>query len=253
MQKQVQVLSRYLFPGNCQIPRLAEFYHALFGFRRNGFFVEIGAYDGENFSNTSGLADAGWHGIYVEPVPNFAELCRRRHSRNKHVRIVTAAVSDYLGFGDIFLGETLTTLSSAQVRDYQNIDWAAGLHSGQSMKVGIITLDYLLRSHSVKKNFDVLVVDVEGAEHEVFSKFCLSNWRPKIVIVELEDFHPDFACNDRIVGAASSIRHKLKSHGYTTAFRDHINSIFIRRDVLSSPFLRKGREFDKSLGWHVSM
>ena len=44
-----------------------------------GTFVEIGAYDGESFSNTSFLADLGWNGLYVEPVPKFAALCRARH------------------------------------------------------------------------------------------------------------------------------------------------------------------------------
>ena len=39
----------------------------------------------------------------------------------------------------------------------------------------------------VPKNFDLLVVDVEGKESEIFQTFELNEWKPKMIIVELED------------------------------------------------------------------
>lgn len=61
----------YRPPINCQIPHCAAIFEELFGLKRDGFFVEAGAYDGESFSNTSFLADIGWRGVYVEPVVEF--------------------------------------------------------------------------------------------------------------------------------------------------------------------------------------
>lgn len=56
---------RYPMAATCQIPffnSLSDLYTFVFGYRTDGLFVEVGAYDGESFSNTSGLADIGWKG-----------------------------------------------------------------------------------------------------------------------------------------------------------------------------------------------
>jgi hypothetical protein len=48
--------------------------------KRNGVFVDIGAYDGVTFSNTLMLErERGWTGICIEPLPDiFAELRKNR-------------------------------------------------------------------------------------------------------------------------------------------------------------------------------
>src|SRR5262245_29035772 len=56
--------------NSCQIPNLREQYESLGLSPHTGYFVEVGAFDGESFSNTSFLADQGWSGLYVEPVPH---------------------------------------------------------------------------------------------------------------------------------------------------------------------------------------
>jgi len=75
----------YQYPSSCQIPHvhnLHDVLHFIFGYKKTGLFVEVGAYDGESFSNTSGLADLGWNGHYLEPIPKFAKACASRHSWN---------------------------------------------------------------------------------------------------------------------------------------------------------------------------
>jgi FkbM family methyltransferase len=223
-------MSYFEFPKNCQIPDLSRFYEEVFGRCSTGCFVEVGGYDGNNFSNTSGLADRGWRGIYIEPVPDFAKLCRGRHACNKKVRVVEVAVSDYIGRGVIHLGEALSTLLIEQVDDYDKIGWARGLHLGHKVEVRVTNMDALLCELSVKKGFDVLVVDVEGAEREVFAKLDLERWRPKLVIAELEDFHPDFRNNYRVVETATYVRQKLMRN-YSIIYQDSINSIYMRNDI----------------------
>jgi hypothetical protein len=74
----------YQFASNCQFNAedLNRIYQEAFGFRSHGSFVEVGASDGESYSNTCGLADIGWEGIYVEPVKELAKKCRLRHRKN---------------------------------------------------------------------------------------------------------------------------------------------------------------------------
>lgn len=47
-----------------------EYFHG----KRNGVFVDVGAYDGVTFSNTLMLGrEGGWTGVCIEPLPdNFA-------------------------------------------------------------------------------------------------------------------------------------------------------------------------------------
>ena len=51
--------------NKCQIPNLADIYLENFGYKRDGYFVEVGAYDGVSWSNTFGLAAIGWGGRYL--------------------------------------------------------------------------------------------------------------------------------------------------------------------------------------------
>ena len=72
----------------------SEFIQDLFvlnklNFKRRGFFVEIGASDGENYSNTYLLEKKfGWNGILCEPNKNYIKQLKKK--RNAYV--VTKAV-----------------------------------------------------------------------------------------------------------------------------------------------------------------
>jgi FkbM family methyltransferase len=224
----------YRPPANCQVPNLGGKWEALFGRRRTGYFVEVGAYDGENFSNTSCLADVGWSGLYIEPIAEFAEKCRMRHANNAGVSVLVTAVAEKAGATEIFVGDTLSTIVGEQVADYEKIDWAKGLHQGQKRQVATETLDALLERGAVPTDFDLLVVDVEGAEGRVFAAFDLEKWKPKALLVELEDEHPDFRHNGRVIREAKSIRRRIEGAGYQAYFRDQINTLYVRPDVLES-------------------
>jgi len=46
-----------------------------FGQELNGFYVDIGDFDGIYFSNTFSFEQIGWKGICVESNPDIFELC----------------------------------------------------------------------------------------------------------------------------------------------------------------------------------
>src|SRR4051812_39798514 len=46
------------------------------GNRRDGFYLEVGAYDGVVISNTYHFEQIGWSGVLVEPDPRKAAACR---------------------------------------------------------------------------------------------------------------------------------------------------------------------------------
>src|SRR3982751_5457549 len=94
----------YAVSPTCQIPTLAFLYELFFGRRHDGVFVEIGAFDGYTYSNTSCLADAGWRGCYIEPVPSSADACRQRHAGNPRIEVAQLAIGAAAGQTTLSVG-----------------------------------------------------------------------------------------------------------------------------------------------------
>ena len=187
----------------------------------------MGAYDGESFSNTSVLADLGWRGVYVEPVEEFALLCASRHEKND-VKVYCYAISDKEETLTIEVGHAISTASKLTLEAYKNFEWSKSISFDKSKKVEAVTLDRILIAEKIKRNFELLVVDVEGYEEKVFSGFNLGHWMTKMIIVELIDYHFDFkVASIELLEQSKKVRNKILSAGYMQVYCDEINSIFV--------------------------
>jgi len=133
----------------------------------------------------------------------------------------------------LMLGETLTTANAQVFGEYSDIDWAAETLTNRTLSVPCHTLDHLLEYHEAPREFDVLVVDVEGFEDQVFSGFSLSNWRPKMMIIELADTHPDLTVT---ANSDAKLGQRLTASGYTIVFKDAVNTVFVRDDIWAASF-----------------
>ena len=209
----------------CQIPPLADIYSLYFQ-DKIGSFVEVGAFDGESFSNTSCLADSGWKGLYIEPVFKFYEKCVERHKSN-NIRVLNCAIGLESKEIDIYVGEALSTVDKNQVGLYSQIPWSKGV-GFKTEKCLQKRLDEVFLEVSHPKAFDLLVVDVEGKEKDVFDSFSLEDWRPKMIICELEDYHKSFSMFSEVVKRCKDVRVKIGSFGYIEIYRDEINTIFVK-------------------------
>jgi FkbM family methyltransferase len=218
----------------CQIPELFQIVTDRIDANR-GVFVEVGAYDGERFSNTSWLADNGWRGLYVEPSKQFSRLCRLRHCLND-VTVLNAAAGEKDTEATLMQIGSLSTMSMETFEEYDRIPWAKKQIQKEckEQKTQVHRLDSILQSHQIAKGFELLVVDVEGFEESVFAGFDLQTWQPNLVIVELCDVHPDFSDNQSLVESARRVREKILLAGYVEVFRDHINTVFQRYAVESA-------------------
>ncbi|TWT95622.1 FkbM family methyltransferase [Neorhodopirellula pilleata] len=212
---------------SCQVKQLDQIIGSRFDLKRPGHFVEVGAYDGERFSNTSWLADNGWRGVYVEPSRQFSQLCRLRHLFND-TQVLNLAAGEEEGEVMLMQSEALSTMCEGTFDEYGRIPWAKKQLKKQlkHQATRVCRLDSLLQETKTPVGFELLVVDVEGYEENVFKGFELSHWKPKMLIVELCDVHPDFADNEQLVDSATRVRHSILEAGYTEIYRDEINSIF---------------------------
>jgi FkbM family methyltransferase len=208
----------------CQITNLKEIYLQYFN-KTNGCFVEVGAFNGESFSNTSGLADLGWTGIYIEPVPDHMDQCKQRH-QNNNVQFEQCAIGNSNNEKKIHVAGGLSTLSDTMHAAHKNIFEHKHFNNESELIVPTTKLDTILHKHNISKDFDLLVVDVEGYEQEVFESFSLEDFRPKMIIAELSDIHSGYDNYPDIQRSHKLIRNLLVLHGYKEIYADAINTIF---------------------------
>lgn len=220
--------------ATCQIPTLNHLFSLFLGEREGGTFVEVGAYDGVFVSNTWGLAERNWNGYMVEPVPELAAKARHNHRAHPLVSVTETAIGAP-GTTELrlYLAGTLTTASESQKKEYESVDWASASVTTKEIVVPSQPLDSFLEMTGLGQDFDVLVVDVEGFEAQVFEGFTVARWRPKMIIVELADTHPDLGTTKT---RDAELGRDLISAGYSIVYKDSINTVLVRRDVWEHAF-----------------
>lgn len=198
--------STYLVHETCQIVNLGGFYEQVFGKgKRNGRFVEVGAFDGMIYSNVWGLAMMGWKGIAIEPMPdNLAKLVHT-YSRFGNIIIEPVACSK---FGT-------NTLEMFSEREGSRIQEPENPRHLPVLSVPAEPLDFVLRRHEWLPDFELLVIDTEGHEENVLQGFSMETWRPKLVIIEM--------CWQR-----DKLYEVFKEH-YDILSEDGLNTLFVRK------------------------
>ncbi len=217
--------SFYPHPRACQLPVLGGLYEMMFGERTDGTFVEVGAFDGETYSNTSNLADLGWRGVYVEPVANAVADCRKRHARNPKVSVLACAIGAEDGTASLWENGPCSTLSEAE----HALNMSQGLvlvPEVRRAEVPVRRLDGVLAETGIAPGFELLVVDVDGWEEAVFAGFDLDRWKPRYLLVELVEDSPHFAGAAELIAVARRVREHVGRHGYAEVYRDPGNTIF---------------------------
>lgn len=208
-------------PLDCQIPRLSEIYAKYLP--EKGIFVEVGAYDGETYSNTCLLADDGWTFIYVEPIDSHYEKCRERHKDNNGA-VIKALAGDGTSKLIYEAGEWTTGLKSAT--EEVNKHW--GVRFAEPINIQSKTLNRILEGVSFEEKIDLLVVDTEGSELEILQHFDFEKYSPTMCIIEMhEQWHPVWHTPEHIVWL-KKLNDLMYSKGYLKIHTDQINTIFVK-------------------------
>lgn len=231
-----ELLQMAFYPQSptCQIATCYHLLSTFLGERSFGCFVEVGAHDGWSASNTWGLATRGYRGLMIEPVSSLASACRANHARHPLISVIETAVgAPGTQTVEIHLAGLLTTANKKLYVEYGTISWASNFLTADVSHVPCVALDSLLMEYEIPTGFDLLVVDVEGFEAEVFLGFDLDYWLPKMLIIELADTHPSIQTT-RDVDARLSRR--ILEAGYSVVWKDATNTVFVQDACWSSAY-----------------
>jgi FkbM family methyltransferase len=184
------------------------------GGKNDGFFVEVGAYDGVVLSNTFFFESTGWKGVLVEPDPAKAALCRanRPNSRVFECAAVSSPTIDHVTFYAVEGGEVYSTTSLTD--NHRRRLEGYGLAPAPT-RVAAMTLDAILESARATR-IDFVTIDVEEGEIEVLKGFDIRRWKPAAVIVET-------ATRFR----KPEIRQYFVQHGYVFREGVGVNDIYV--------------------------
>jgi FkbM family methyltransferase len=132
--------------------------------KSGGYFLDLGAYDGVNYSNSFYLEkNLDWSGICVEADPkNFKNLIKNRNCICENI-----AVNNYKG---------LVNFSSSEM---------GGKIDDESLQViECETIENILIKNNAPFYIDYLSIDIEGNEFKVLEFFPFNTWKFGIITVE---------------------------------------------------------------------
>lgn len=187
--------------------------------KKGGYFIEAGASDGIDCSNTYLLEKSfGWSGLLVEP----SDTSFRRLASNRSSTITNAALWSE---SDLKLQFTetnspgLSTITSLKDMDFLSRDRKVF----KEYEVDTISLTDLVKRNSAPLVIDYFSLDTEGSEYEILKDFDFSNYSFNVISVE----HAWNEKNRRLVATL------LRNNGYFQIRADltEYESWFIGRNV----------------------
>ncbi len=149
-------------------------------FKGDGFFVEFGATNGLDLSNTYLLEKHfGWRGILAEPARCWRESLRVNRSASIDYRCVWKET----GSSILFVEPNEKELST--IKDFSDGDrHREARRDGVQYEVPTVSLEELLSEHDAPRHIDYLSIDTEGSEFEILSNFDFSKYKIDIITCE---------------------------------------------------------------------
>ncbi len=191
--------------------------------KRQGVFVDIGAYDGQKFSNTLFFEQSmGWRGLCVEPQAEpFKKLVATRTAHCEQVCVSNFEgeadfVESSAGVDETVLSGLATTFDPRHVARLKIVSTDTMVR-----KVPVVKLSTLLEKYGLH-DIDYCSIDAEGAELSILSEIDFDKFR--ISVLTIENNYDD----DRIPKL-------MASKGYEFITKLEQDYVFKRRDVTPLP------------------
>lgn len=156
----------------------------IFDTQPDGFFIEVGAYDGVSLSVSYAFESVGWKGLLIEALPDRFEQCRKARPNS---RVVQAALSKKGSAGtttfEVVHGDGWAEMFSYHKTTQHHLETVRNLGGTKTqVTVPLTTMNDLLKDHTGP--IDFAVIDVEGGELDLLDGFDLHKYKPRVMLIE---------------------------------------------------------------------
>lgn len=147
-------------------------------FSQNGFFVEFGATNGLDLSNTYLLEKRfGWRGILAEPAKMWHRELAMNRDAILDLRCVWKSSGENLPFTEAAELSTIQTFTGADQH-------SATRGNKASYSVETVSLADLLNQHGAPRHINYLSIDTEGSEFSILESFDFKSYSFSFISVE---------------------------------------------------------------------
>ena len=205
---QVFTAVRAIFPDEDEVWLKEDFFRST----QRGFFVDVGAFEPIEGSQSYALEQRGWNGVLIEPQPDVAARLRNQ----RRVPVYEVACSSPASSGKLLPLHVGGGMHASLREDY----YIAGFKNWKlaTVQVKIRTLDDILTEVGAPIPIDFVSIDVEFHEIEVLDGFDLERWRPRLILIE-------------DVAAGLQLHRYLRRRGYKWVRRTGLNGWYVPEDM----------------------
>ncbi|WP_117191877.1 FkbM family methyltransferase [Rhizobium terrae] len=175
--------------------------------KRGGFFVEIGAFDGKQLSNSYLMeTEYDWQGILVEPNPAFGDTLRQTRKAALCTQPVDATSGKSVTMRFVTGQPEFSSMAEHAFKDKH-----AEKRRQESVEVTqtTISLNDMLEQYNAPSVIDFISIDTEGNEPDILSTFDLDRFRVRLFCIE----HNNTEANAKLDAM-------LLPKGYERVYRD---------------------------------
>ena len=170
-------------------------------FKHGGFFVEFGATDGKEFSNTLLMErDFGWTGILAEPASVWHADLHANRQAIIDTRCVWKTSGDTVEFSHT--PRAVNSSISEFVRTRRRL-------RSKTVSVETVSLNDLLAQHDAPGMVDFISIDTEGSEFDILNAVDFDRWKFRVMTVE-HNYEPQ----------REKVQALLTSKGYRRVFEE---------------------------------
>jgi FkbM family methyltransferase len=137
----------------------------------DGFFVDVGSWEGTIDSNTKALEERGWRGICIDPFP--------KNMQDRTCRMFKEAVDSRAGNRVVF--RTADALGG--IDQYLGL-WKGKAQTQESVELTTTTLAEILNRARAPSFVNFISLDIEGAELEALRGFPFDRYQIGTMAVE---------------------------------------------------------------------
>ena len=176
------------------------------GYKRDGYFVEFGATNGVDFSNTYLLeTEMGWRGILAEPARVWQDALVANRKCCISFDCVWSKSREELEFNEVGAADLST------INVFSDVDEHAKTRTeGKKYNVHTVSLLDLLNKYKAPKEIDYLSIDTEGSEFEILSAFDFDAYKFKVI-----------TCEHNYTPMREKLADLLTSKGYTRKYTEY--------------------------------
>lgn len=184
---------------------------AFFPNEKEGFYVDVGAFDPDLDSVTKLFYLNKWRGINIEPQPEQYEKFQKLRKRDINLNVGVADEASELRLR-IYKSGGLSTFSTAMQDEYAASP-DRDTEEYREEVIPVVTLKSIFDEQNISK-ISFMKVDVEGLEYQVLAGNDWEKYRPEVLCIEANHIEKDW-------------RPLLSDTDYKLVFNDGLNDYYV--------------------------